>query len=340
MKSSLLSRSRFVLSLLDAPESVSPEECAFFLKEGSNLIPWLEKQVVLLRTINALRKKNITLDQVWNDAFISEAKRVRLALHGIGALGQLCTDAKIPHAFTKALQHWPDMGHDIDLFVMDASLQIDALVLSHLKGVPASSSLVNRISKKTGFDLPSVVTPLEIHHGLIGHVGEHTLFGSLMISRLRPQFLDGVTVPTPSPEDLVLIQVIQRFYGHFYFRLSDVLNGWHLLASPNLNWDIIHKTAATLGITRGVTLYTEILKSLRHDVQKNDHSLEGLFHLNDTGNALKIPMSLPIKLFLIKAGHDFAQGQWSGLGRMALIPFLAAVILGRKVLRKMGVLNS
>ncbi len=297
-----------LLSLPRASLPPLPEE------EWKDFLSLAQKNVVLLRTAEILIDP---FSPAFQEAVHAEKKRIKEVLSLIQRLGTLCEEAQIPYIFTKAFQHFPDMGHDIDLLVADRSRTIDRLLQERMGARRIESSCLNRISGKTNLEIPGFATLIEIHHGLIGHMGEHQTFAKQMIFRRVQQKFDEVETFVPSPEDQFLLQVLQRLYGHFYFRLSDLIKSRQLMTLP-LEWNYIRLTAHKIGIEQGLELF---LKYLQQPL------------LRFEGWVYPVPFPAILKIYGWKWLSDVRARRWTSFFRLLLLPVAAGWMTLRKAAR-------
>lgn len=322
--------SKIFLTLLSSSHILPlPEIQQLFERINCEILSdFLSKNVILIRAAEQLQKFGISLPPSIKERVIFEKRRVSEAVLLIQKLGDLCGQLDIPFVMTKAFQHFPDMGHDIDLFVQDHSDRIDHGI-KQLGGLPSSGSLTNRISGKSSYILPGFSTPVEIHHGRMGHIGEHYIFARLMASRSEKKLVSGIETFVPSREDQVILQVIQRLYGHFYFRLADIVNGWDLVKDPSLNWGIIQETARRIGIQKGLSIYLQYLSRMNQEgtntLVTSKLKFDGLYYY--------IPFpGIPLKIFRSKFFEDLKHGNCDSCLRLSLLPAISLWFF----LQKMG----
>lgn len=173
-----------LLSLLMTPSKAVPEG-----------IDWDQFWRVARKNVVAVRAAIVLKNEV---AAEDEIRRIRETLPLIGKLGELCRRASIDFVMPKAFLHYPDMGHDVDLFVMDRGARIDSIIVTDLGGKPLPDSLVNRISRKTGYEIPGFSTPVEVHHGRMGHLREYAAYPRRVIERRVEISVGGVTTWIPA----------------------------------------------------------------------------------------------------------------------------------------------
>lgn len=276
-----------------------------------------------------------------------ETNRINQAVELIGRLSAVCEENDIQYVYPKAFQHYPDMGHDIDLYVHDRSFRIDELIIKEFGAIADtnSKSLVNLISGKTGYLIPGYSTPVEIHHGRMGILGEHNVYPGMVI-RNRVRFsMDDINVFLPCPEDRLIIQALQRIYGHFSIRLSDAVASFQLLSEQELNWEYIEKTSARIGLLEGLKCYLSYISQIYHSLFEDEILLPEKicknFFPRKWGEVsfgrrnYQFPL-LPNLLYLfgIKMMKDVSSANFDGFFRLASLPFVAAYVAGRNLIKK------
>lgn len=284
-----------------------------------------KKNVVLLRRDAILSRKGISpTEQAYHETVEAEKKRIHDTLPIIQKLADLCEEAKIPYVFTKSFQHFPDMGHDIDLLVMDSSSRIDNLLREKLDIVPAGDSLTNKVAGKTSYRIPGLETSLEIHHGRVGHIGEYPAYARDLVHRKHKLQIDGHTFPVPSPEDQLIFSVLQRVYSHLNFRISDLLSGSALLHRQDMDWDYITRQIHALGIEPGFVFYKACVQE----------SGESVLHFKRDCYRYQW-YSVTSRLYGRKVLKAFSEGDWKNLGRiLVFLPALSLLTSLRLIQRK------
>ena len=127
---------------------------------------FVERQVVLVRIYEVFTHAAISVEASVCALVEAESVRINRTLGLIQELTNICDRNSIPFVFTKAFQHYPDMGHDVDLFVMGNPRTVDDCLRSELTMCESKSSLLNFFSQKTAFQVEGYASPLEIHHRL------------------------------------------------------------------------------------------------------------------------------------------------------------------------------
>jgi len=298
--------------------------------------------VILIRSYDALSKYGIKPPAAYHESVLKEINRINHTMGYIENLSKLCSQNKINCLFPKASQHYPDMGHDIDLFVLDESQHVDKIIQDNISLSPGKSSFGNRISGKSSYQFESLETPLEIHHGRMGHVGEHWFYPKLVAERKKMIEINGYHFYTPSSEDQLITQVLQRIYGHFYIRISDIIHTLNLVRTKTLDWDYILNTCNQIGIQYGLISYLSLVNSLLKesvDINLSDYIKLRLLKKNSMvpifrNGSYHLPLfSIVGKSYLYKLFSDIVHCNWRSLQKIIMIPAFALVVGFRYILR-------
>ena len=156
------------------------------------------------------------------------------------------------YVFMKNFQHYPDMGDDIDLLVMDDKDKADQAIVKRLAAKPCRLSFLNQFGGKTQYSFDNNPICVEIHHGRMGRVGEHAIFPRFLMKNRVSAHLGGVCVFVPKPEDQFIIQVLQRVYGRLYLRISELAYSIAAMYRADLDWNYIVETSRVIGIYPGL----------------------------------------------------------------------------------------
>ncbi len=294
-----------------------------------------QKNRVPIRVYNRLVKLGVQPDEIYQKAVNEERQRIGRTIELMGKISNICEGEGIDFLFMKNYQHYPDMGEDIDLFVMDYTDIADSVVIKRLGAKPFKRSLLNRIGGKTQYYIKGYPCELEIHHGRMGPIGEHTAFPNLLMKNRVTVNIDDVCILIPSPEDQLIIQVMQRVYGRFYLRISELVYAISAICEVRLDWDYIIATTKSSGIFEGLRYYLICLNMIYENVMKETLPLNKP-ELLDVRAAGKVSFKgfqyrLPLltvggKLYLKKFFSDIRALNWASASRLCLLPPLALLI--------------
>jgi len=302
------------------------------------------RNVILVRGHDVLEREGVPVEEGFAEAVAPERRRIERTVRFIAELGAMCGRHDIEFVFTKAFQHYPDMGHDVDLLVLDRSNRIDSLVGQSFKSVRGADSLINRVAGKTSWEVEGEPTPLEVHHGRLGHVGEHNVYPGILFRRRAQVQIAGITTCVPSPEDQLIVQVLQRIYAHLSLRVSDVVHTARLLGH-DMDWDYIVETTRQIGVFGGLCCYLRSVDEICQGLGERAVRVETWRHLGQSGwgniRLGRWHYRFPVvrvcgRLYGEKLARDLASADWASAGRLLLLPPLAVAAAGRAVLRRAG----
>lgn len=302
-----------------------------------------KKNVVFIRLFERLTTMGIIPSETVSHAVAQERERVRSAIELIGRIGNMCLQNGIPFVMIKAFQHYPDMGTDIDLFILDGSRSVDGLITESLSTTPISLDFATWVAGKTAYQIQGVSFPLEIHHGRMGHLGEHNVYPALMMRNRKQSDIDGINTFVLSSEDQLIVHVIQRIYDHYSFRLSDVILSIRLLREKALNWNYILSTTKQIGIVDGLRCYISYINQI-HVSLFQQHllcpAMEGLSVNREWGgvefkNGLYRFGTVPVltRVYAKKVLTELRAQNWESVARLCLLPAAAMVAGFRHAVR-------
>jgi hypothetical protein len=129
----------------------------------------------------------------------------------------------------KSLDHWPDLGSDLDLFSPGKPSDILRVITEEFNAVVAPRSWGDRLANKWNFIAPGLPELVEVHVRRLGQTGEQVAIAESLRAHAIPFRLDSYTFMVPAAEDRIMISAMQRMYRHFYLRLCDVIDNAQLL---------------------------------------------------------------------------------------------------------------
>jgi len=305
-----------------------------------------KKNVVLVRSYELIKLKGGFPSEFYRLAVEAEKKRISLAVDLIGKLTAVCTSSGIGFVFPKAFQHYPDMGHDIDLLVSNKSRAIDSAIGCSIDIIPSHDSFFNLAAGKSGYSIKNCETSLEIHHALLGHFGEHRQYPKILMKNREKVVFNGVTTFVPCLEDRLIICALQRMYGHFYLRISDMLQIITLLKSNYFNWDYVIKTTKEMGIVDGLAYLVSYVKDKYESITEKPAvsprvplllTKRKIGKLVFKNNCFYFPMAFTIfPLYLKNFSHGVLKMNFFSLGKLFLMPFLVLNVFFRTMKKKIG----
>jgi hypothetical protein len=223
------------------------------------------RNAVLVRLADRFTSDHIPLPDFVYDAVERERQRVAHALRMIRMIDQNCSRHGIAHLFPKALQHYPDMGHDVDLLVHTESTAVDRLVLGELSAVGRPRALRDRLAGTTSYRIGDSPLTLDILHGRVGVLGEHRRLATLLVQNRRCAYVAEMALDIPSPELQVVLQGLQKVSGASSLRLADVLSTIAAARGGWLDWNDLARTARQAGVYAPVCCYLAYVNQIHEE---------------------------------------------------------------------------
>jgi hypothetical protein len=281
--------------------------------------------------------------QEWADeALAAEHARIEKAL---GVLQGICAafhGAGLDLTVIKSLDHWPDLGSDIDLYTNADPEAVIHLMKTGFHAKLAPRSWGDRLARKWNFLLPDIHEPVEVHVGRLGQTGEQVDLAVAIPKRSRVVEIEGYGYRVPSATDRLLISTLQRMYRHFYFRLCDILDSAGLVESGAVDFADLERTASAAGIWEGAASYLKIVSDYVKKYRGAGLELpervlaaarfgaERVYYAN---RFLRIPL-LPHSagLYGSQLGGLLRKRELHSSARLGLLPWLAtAAMVGQKI---------
>jgi Uncharacterised nucleotidyltransferase len=182
--------------------------------------------------------------------------------HALGFLAQICStleDGGCPVTVIKSLDHWPDLGSDLDLYTDADPAKVVDLMGTHFNAKLADRSWGDRLANKWNFVVPGLPELIEVHAGRLGQTGEQTAVTRSVSTRTRMAQIRGHVFRVPAPEDRIVISTLQRMYRHFYIRLCDIVDNARLLDLQLVDFAYLHSLGSAAGLWEGIATYLTII---------------------------------------------------------------------------------
>ena len=279
----------------------------------------------------------------WAEVALAE-ERARIAT-AMRFLHQICGAFEregFDVAIIKSLDHWPDLGSDLDLYSNADPGQISDLMKRRFGAQIAARSWGDRLARKWNFNLPGLAEAVEVHMGRLGQTGEQVTIASRLARRTRLVAVGEYTFRVPSASDRLMISTLQRMYRHFYFRLCDVVDSAGLVESGGVDFNDLRSSAVDAGIWEGVATYlvivSDYMKTYRgYGLQLPEFVLqtarfggEQIFFNKDF---LRVPiMPQSARLYGRQLAGLMRKRELQSGARLSLLPWLAtAALVGQKI---------
>ncbi len=313
---------------MDELRSLQPTELANFLDLAN-------KHHVLVRALEMLQsiavqdgEKEV---QNWCATTLA-GERARID-NALAILTLICETLELrgcPCVVMKSLDHWPDLGSDLDLYTTASEEDIQRAMQSEFRAEAMPRSWGDTLANKWNFRVPGLPELIEIHVRYLGQIGEHQFLAKRIMQRRIPKGVGKYKFNVPAVEEQILISTLQRMYRHFYFRLCDMADVASLIRRQAVNFAELKQTAEASGIWRGAAAYlwTVANYAAAHHVDLQlppeiAGASSSQMNVQLENQFLRIPKALAAKLYslqLLEAGKKL---DLRAVCRLPLLPPLA-----------------
>jgi len=304
----------------------------------SDFLEQAQTQRVLRRTLEVLEhnlsraRSNSIVDKV-EFALIQERERAKTAIGFLQAIVDKFERRGHPIMVMKTLDHWPDTGSDLDLLVGAPEQTVCGIFESDLGAQRQPQSWGDRLASKFNFRVPGLPELVEVHVGCLGQTGEQKNLANRLLSRRVYEDFGAYSFPVPMPEDRIVIATLQRMYRHFYIRLTDIVNVFHLLAENRVNFDQLRSVAEVGAIWPGVATLLVIVRqqglrfggpAVEIPEEVRNAAQFGARQTYIGHKFLRVPiMPQAAKLFLRQLAGNRRMHDYKAMMRLSLLPLLA-----------------
>lgn len=201
-----------------------------------------------------------TDQQAWAISVLTvERARIAKAMAQLEQVCQVLEEEDCPSVVMKTLDHWPDLGNDLDLVSTGDRKRIVQVFKERFQARVESRSWGDRLANKWNFSLPELPESIEVHVGRLGQTGEHVELAQRFIDRRMIAQFNGHKFFVPAPEERIFAATLQRMYRHFYFRVCDILNVAALIETGEVDFIELRRAAENAGIWKGVATFLNIV---------------------------------------------------------------------------------
>jgi hypothetical protein len=212
---------------------------------------------------------NADLRQWCDQALKSERLRIDRALTFLSPVCMALDRAGAKTTVIKSLDHWPDLGSDLDLYTSGDQQTVCRVMAGEFKAEMEDRSWGDRLANKWNFSVPGLPELIEIHVQYLGQTGEQTAMAHRVVERSTTRTLNGTPFRVPAPEERVVISTLQRIYRHFYFRLCDMVDFAFLLQNGAIDFAELRRAAAAGGIWPGVATFLYLVSKYAQEHDGN-----------------------------------------------------------------------
>ncbi|MBV8437696.1 MAG: hypothetical protein JOY95_09320 [Silvibacterium sp.] len=316
-------------------------------QQFADLVELASTNHVIVRGLGAflgrVRETGAHLPLDWtNEALTAERARITNALCFLEEICAAFEEEKYDVTVIKSLDHWPDLGSDLDLYTNANSEKVISLMLNRFKAKIASRSWGDRLARKWNFLVPGLPEAVEVHVGRLGQTGEQVGIAAHLPGRARLVVVGERTFRVPSVSDRLMISTLQRMYRHFYFRLCDIVDSAALADAGNIDYLELRDLAHAAGIWEGVATYLAIVSDYVEKYRGSGLELPsfvlasaqfGGAELYYSRGFLRIPIvPQSTSLYGSQLTELFRRRELESTARLSLLPWLAtAAVVGQKI---------
>jgi hypothetical protein len=307
-------------------------------EEWSDFLRFAELQRVKLRTLQLLEKWSVSdaveprFDGIENLVQV-EQQEIGRALAALDKVVRALEPTGTPLVI-KTLDHWPDIGSDLDLFTAATDGDVVRAMRSELQAELQRQSWGDRLAHKWNFRIPGLSQLVEIHVGRLGQTGEQDTLPAHLVQSSMMRDAGPFRFRVPAPEEQVSLATLQRMYRHFYIRFTDLLNLTGLVRTGRLDFVKLRTSARRWSIWPGVATLLKVTSDynaragvgplpLPEFLVRSAHFGAEVTHVGE--DFLRLPM-LPqgSQLFLQQLIATGAARRFRAAARLSLLPALAA----------------
>lgn len=238
-----------------------------------------------------------------------------------------------PVVVIKSLDHWPDLGSDLDLYSKAEPRDVVAIMRDRFRAQVTRQSWGDRMANKWNFEIPGLQEPIEVHVQRLGQMGEQRLIGDSLVARSVPQRFGAYTFRVPSPEDRMILSTLQRMFRHFYIRLCDIVDLSQSLERGGIDFDYLRSLAKVSGLWQGLATYLKIVSDYVRQYRGNGVPLPAFLLSaarfgNEKVRFAKTFLRIPIvpesaRFYTAELKELFWSGEICNTLRLGLLPLLA-----------------
>jgi len=264
-----------------------------------------------------------------------ETTRIGTAVSYLADICQQLESNGCPVVVMKSLDHWPDLGNDLDLYSTASESKVVEVFTTKLRAEVEPRSWGDRLAQKWNFKIPGLRESVEVHVQRLGQTGEHTAMAQRLVARRQHRELMGQNFPVPAPEERVITGTLQRMYRHFYFRICDIANTAAMVENNLIDYKELEKAANLGGIWPGVCTYLNIVSDYVAEYRGDGLSMPAnIFETavcgGDEVHAKNLFLRVPIMphgaaLYTREVKTAALRGDLGATFRLSLLPPLASV---------------
>ena len=316
-------------------------------EQFDNLVALASSNHVIVRGLvmfgDMMREAKDEVRGKWAETALT-AERARIT-KALGFLQDICSGFEVKGygvAVIKSLDHWPDLGSDLDLYTNATSENVINLMKKRFDAQIAPRSWGDRLAGKWNFLIVGLPEAVEVHVGRLGQTGEQAGIASKLLERSRRVEIGLHSFRVPSASDRLMISSLQRMYRHFYFRLCDIVDTVALSAGGSIDFIDLRSAATAAGIWEGVATYLAIVsdyaQSYRGSTLELPHFVKAAARFGGdevyyAREFLRVPiMPQSVRLYGEQLAGLMRRRELQNGVRLSLLPWLAtAALVGQRI---------
>ena len=327
--------------------ALEPDPTKISGEEFVDLLALANSNHVVMRGLEAFRQiANKTADEEraeWAASAIeAESARINNAISFLRAIDDAFEAEGHDITVIKSLDHWPDLGSDLDLYTNTDPAVVLRLMARRFQAEIAPRSWGDRLANKWNFVIPGLPEAVEIHMGRLGQTGEQIAIATALARRARLVQVGDHTFRVPAISDRLMISTLQRMYRHFYFRLCDIIDSASLCDTGAIHYEDLHASAQAAGIWEGVATYLVIVSDYVEHYRGKGLELPSFVRtsarfggdkLHFRRDFLRVPiMPESAALYASQLTSLLRNREFKNSARLSLLPYLAtAAAVGQKI---------
>jgi len=350
---SLQSLARLLFQGADAQRSavtkaeLKREMLALSRPQFDDLLELAQLNHVVMRGLEVVRElareEGDTTRAQWAEtALEAERARIETAVLFLSEICEAFEEHEYGVAVIKSLDHWPDLGSDLDLYTDAGAEDVCRLMKRRFDAHIEPRSWGDRLACKWNFMVPGLPESVEIHVGRLGQTGEQVEIASSLLKRARQVEVGKRRFLAPSITERLMISTLQRMYRHFYFRLCDFLDSAGLVETGVIDYADLRSASSNAGIWNGVATYLQIVSDFVESYRGRGLELphhviaDAQFGGSEVYYArgfIRIPiMPQSARLYTSQLAGVLGKGEIQNGARLSLLPWLAtAAVVGHKL---------
>lgn len=305
-------------------------------QERSDFLSLADSNHVIVRALNTVVARTSNSEvRAWAEAELDkERKRISTALVYLQSICEELENANCPTTVMKSLDHYPDLGNDLDLYSTAEEKAICDVLTGKFNAHIEARSWGDRLAHKWNFAIPGLKESVEIHVQRLGQMGEHTSLAKRFVTRRVMKVVEEKTYYVPAPEERIVVATLQRMYRHFYFRVCDIVNSAAIVESGELDFQELRRATEGPGIWPGIATYLAIVSDHVQRYRGTPLPLPpfvlsaarfGGNEIKPRARFLRVPvMPHGAALYTYQVTQTAMRGDVPGTLRLSLLPYLAS----------------